>query len=510
MGPDKQPAADAQRPVQRHKAASGRSRRMRDLRRLAQAANLALWFALLFGVAVPRVDDLYLTLDPLAGIASAVAGRVLWTGLVFAGATLLLTLLLGRVFCGWICPLGTLLDVTGAAAGKLRSLLARLRGGKPIGPRPAPGSAPGLRHLKLLLLLLVLAAAPFGLQLACLLDPLPLLGRAVGLAGIPQVARPVAIPPPGIVPAGWSAALLLAGVLLLSLAARRWWCRYLCPLGALLSLVARCSLLKLVSRSCTACHRCASTCPMGVRDLRQAGEDSECIRCYSCAVACPQQGVHLGRRPGRSPLALPEPGRRAALAALGGGALLGASSLVLARPRPPASLPPLRPPWAVDEEQFLARCLRCGACIRACPTGTLRAFFLEQGPLALWTPELVPTLGGCVADCTACADACPTGAIAPFTRETKYRVKAGMARFDLRHCVAYGPWERPCSRCLMVCPTAAFRIHRCMETGVPKPRAIIEDRCVGCGLCEYVCVLETRGRPALVTTAAGRGEPTKL
>ncbi|MDY0061135.1 MAG: 4Fe-4S binding protein [Myxococcota bacterium] len=510
----------------RHQTASHKYLRPIVLRRASQGVNLLLWLVLLFGPIYGLLPslvplDLYLSLDPLSGITAALAGRVLLPALLLGGLTLLLTLLLGRVFCGWLCPLGTLIDLLGGGADLLRQ---RLRGRGRV-RRASPGAAAtalpagrlvaalSWRGTKLVLLLLLLVAALGGLQLTWLVDPLPLVTRAFGLAGLPQTASPVAPPPDGLVLAGRLAALLLGVILLAAVLQRRWWCRTACPLGALLALVSRFSWYRLLSRGCTHCGRCLADCPMGLRDLRTGHEDPECIRCYRCAESCPQQGVELGR-PTPEAAVLPALPRRAVIAGLASGAVVGSAHLALGSSRPLAApgtaAPPLRPPWALPEDEFLARCVRCGACVRVCPTGTLRPFFLEEGPLALWTPELVPTLGGCKPECNLCAQACPTGAIAPFDLVTKYQVKAGIAKFDLRRCVAYGPAERPCSACLPVCPTAAFRIHRCMHTGIPKPRAVLADRCVGCGLCEYVCTIETHGEPALTTSGRGRGEPTRL
>lgn len=495
-------------------SAPPRGRRLLNLRRGVQVGNLLLFLLLLLAPALgwwaPLPLDLYGSLDPVAGLGAALAARTLGAGLLLGLTTLAVTALVGRIFCGWVCPLGTLIDGVGWIGGLLRGALRRAGAGDPgRRGRDAPKEwtpATG-RSWKLWLLLALLGAGALGLPLASVVAPLPLLTRGLALLGWPQVATPVAPPPVGMATAGLLAGALLVLVLAASLLTRRFWCRTLCPLGGLLTLVARLAPVRLRSQGCNQCERCLQACPMGVRSLRGGHEDSECTRCYSCAAVCRPAKISLGRvtlhtARGGAPVAV---GRRAALASVVTGVALGASRRVLARPDDGPG--PLRPPHAVAEGTFVAQCVRCGACVRACPTGTLRSLLFERGALGLWTPELVPSLGACRPECTACSDVCPTGAIAAFEQSTKYTQKVGTAEFRLRYCIAYGPSARRCGRCLEVCPTDAFLVHRCASTGLPKPRAVFFERCVGCGLCEYACTVETRGWPALTVSAQGRGEP---
>ncbi len=496
------------------------ARRVRNARRAVQLGSTLLWVGLLFaGALAPGLglpSDLVLSLDSVAALAAALAGRVLFPGLALALLTLASAVVLGRVFCGWVCPLGALLDFEAWLLSLAERAWRRVRHGRRRGRAAAPRlgalwAPERLRVLKFGVLLAVFGAAALGLQLAGFVSPLPLLSRAVALLGLPQVARPVAPPPPGMVAAARAALVLLGAILLLVPLAQRFWCRALCPLGGLLSLLARVARFRWSVQGCTGCGQCLHDCPMGIRSLERAADDAECIRCYRCSVAC-TVGV-LGLAPAEGASASPAhqapgplPQRRLLLASAAGGLALGAGQRLLAAPPPPL---PLRPPHAQAEAEFLARCVRCNACVRVCPQGTLRGFLLERGPLSLWTPELVPALGGCRADCDECAAVCPTGAIAPFDLGDKYATRVGLVRFERRYCVAMGPGARRCGRCIEVCPTEAFAVTG-LEADWPRPRGVIEDRCVGCGLCEHACTVETQGWPALVVESRGRGSRTGL
>jgi ferredoxin len=166
----------------------------------------------------------------------------------------------------------------------------------------------------------------------------------------------------------------------------------------------------------------------------------------------------------------------------------------------------IRPPGALAEDAFLARCIRCGACVNACPTSALQPSFTVAGLEGLYTPVLVARRGWCEPSCTRCGQVCPTGALTPLTPETKgwtpaafptaavEPVKIGTAFFDWGRCL---PWAMatPCIVCEEVCPTSpkAIRLEpadvlRADGRVVRVQRPVLDpDLCVGCGLCEAKC-----------------------
>jgi ferredoxin len=132
----------------------------------------------------------------------------------------------------------------------------------------------------------------------------------------------------------------------------------------------------------------------------------------------------------------------------------------------PNNFPPsvIRPPGALAEPDFLARCLKCGQCMRICPTNIIHPAGLESGLEGLWSPILNFRIGtsGCQLNCIACSHICPTAAIRPITLEEKLGrkdyaqagpIRLGTAFVDRGRCL---PWamDRPCIVCQENCPVS--------------------------------------------------------
>lgn len=478
------------------------------LRRAVQWGALAAFLALLVaarrGGAPPSLANLPMRLDPLTALAHTFAARVLLPGSAIALLTLALTLLFGRAWCGWLCPLGTLLDIVPSPRSAAR--------------RAFPET---WRRAKHFLWLTLLAAALLGNLTLLVLDPLTLVIRTFGAALWPALERMVtaaeaaayALPPlrpgvealdrllrPTVFPleapfyrAPVLYALVLAAVLALNGLAPRFWCRYLCPLGGLLGLVSKVGLVRReVTAACTRCGACARACPTGtVRpDRDYASDPAECTMCLDCREACPYDAIRFPARPSPAPAAAYDPDRRTALAALGVAAL---GVAIFRSDRFSRRSPLIRPPGA-RENHLEARCVRCGLCVRVCPTGAIQPALLEGGLESLWTPVLVPRLGYCDYSCNACGQVCPVEAIPPLGLEEKRRAVLGRAYIDRNRCI---PWAdyRPCIVCEEMCPVPEKAIvleeapvtdAAGQEVTLQRPR-VVEERCIGCGICEYKC-----------------------
>jgi MauM/NapG family ferredoxin protein len=489
-------------------AAWARWRRLRQvIQLLAFAFFIYLLFAAQAGRAALPLADLFFRLDPLAALGAMLAARAWIPRLGLALVTVGLTLAVGRVWCGWLCPLGTLLEWTTFPGARQRAAALPWR----------------WRSVKYLVLLITVAAALFGSLALLAFDPLALLTRAAATAVLPALDHAVtaietalyrvpAMAPladglegllrGAILPVRQTVfaqnallAALLAGLIALNALADRFWCRYLCPLGALLGLAARVSLLRpVIGQACDRCARCVGACPLGAIDGRGFEiVPAECTVCLDCLATCsqPGNGFQLRFRPG--PAQQYDPTRRQFVGALLGGA--AGVALLQTGTRTQAAHPEMvRPPGAQDEEAFLARCLRCGQCLRVCPTAGLQPALLEAGLEGLWTPRLVPRLGYCDYGCNACGQVCPAGAIPPLDLEAKRAAVIGLAAVDRDRCL---PWayDVPCIVCEEMCPVPdkAIVLEEVTVTGEDGSPIVLQrpyvrqELCIGCGICEYQC-----------------------
>jgi MauM/NapG family ferredoxin protein len=240
-----------------------------------------------------------------------------------------------------------------------------------------------------------------------------------------------------------------------------------------------------------------------------------CIGCRRCEAACPEQATAFTvnmrsvRAGGRSAREQPGDlrGRRLVLG-LGALAVGGAAGFLV---RPPSGRGPLRPPGAPSEQQFVARCVGCGTCLAACPTGGLLPFVSAIRLDAAFTPRLVPRVGPCVPECTACGETCPTGAIATISAENKKTIHLGLAVIDRSRCLPWAHGER-CVICVDACPSHFNAIVLQPTPTGPFHPHVEESQCTGCGICEYKCPLEGDAAirvvaPNEIVAAAANSQP---
>ncbi len=392
------------------------------------------------------VASILLALDPLTAIGTALSDWTIvgwtWLGLV----VLALTAVFGRFFCGWICPLGTLQQLVSWIAGPERRKRYKINRYQPW------------FSIKYIILTVLLTWAALGANHIGWLDPIPLLHRAFA-AGIRPLWHG------GISPGGWVSFGLLAAILLLSAWIPRFFCRAVCPLGALMGVFARLAPLRIhrdESGSCTGCTLCVFAC-QGADEPLDKHRVSECHVCLNCLGSCAEESLHYGLAETAAPAPMPslDVGRRRFL--LTPWPARPPSHRCSAPPavavRRSARTTPSGHPAPSTKSRFLARCITCGACSASCPTGVIRSDIGKTGVEGLFTPILDMRRGWCEPSCIRCGEVCPTEAITTVDPEAKQaiggpaEVTIGTAFVDRGRCLPWG-METPCIVCEEMCPTS--------------------------------------------------------
>ena len=485
-------------------------------RRISQTSFLLLFIYILWSTTYPLKGLMHpgilFKADPLIMIMISIAERTLIAGTLVSISLVVLAVILGRFFCGWICPLGTMIDCAGSL-GKARRENDRLNN--------------KIHPIKLYVLAVVFVFALFGRQETWLLDPIVLTGRFVSLAMIPFVTSNITFileflvrtfgsqgvignlyhslesSVLGVKVAYFAHSWLISAVFAATLAAaffmKRLWCRALCPLGALYSLAARFAILRRVVEKAHSGTKGKAPCRMGAIRDDSSYKKSECILCMDCVYSYPPR---LTRFSWPMP-SIKEPSNEGRGISRKKFLLLLLTPLLLAgfkfdeqkevKLKSPEKDPELkgiiRPPAALKEGDFLNRCVRCGNCMKVCPTNGLQPLAPAAGYAAMWTPELVPETGYCEYKCTLCGETCPTGAIKRVTQAEKLSVKLGTAKIDKRICIAWAD-NKECIVCEEHCPVyeKAIKLKEEVVGGVRIFRpSIVEDLCVGCGICQNKC-----------------------
>lgn len=479
-------------------------------RRIAQGFFLGLfvWFCVVSSVGTAVWQwrgwpvDWFLQLDPLVAAGVGLSTWSLPAGLWWALVTITTTLVLGRVFCGWVCPFGTMQQFMGWLGKR----------GLGAADRIALNRYRKAQGVKYAVLAVLLAGAAGGLLQTGLLDPIPLAQRSVSLVVLAVLDAPAGVlsVAPRHYEGGALMGVLFLGLLLASLRVPRFFCRFLCPTGALLGLLSRFSLFRIgkTAHPCTDCRLCERDCE-GACTPSGRIRTGECVVCMNCLDGC---SVHDTMRYDLAPPAAgsddaPDLSKRAFIVS----AFAGLAAVPLVRltgrlgSRWFAGL--VRPPGSVEETEFLGRCVKCGQCMRVCPTNVIQPLLFRAGPETLWTPVMDNRAGtsGCQYDCVACGHACPTGAIRPLRLDEKHGqgafrsagpVRIGCAFVDRSRCL---PWAmgRPCIVCEENCPVTPKAIRLVVEyapvEGSPGKKMRLQkpmvnpDACIGCGVCEHEC-----------------------
>ncbi len=443
--------------------------------------------------------EAFLAIDPLVAISTSIAAKTWEWSMWWALGILAVCVIFPRGFCGYLCPLGTLIDCFDWAIGKRVNLFKVKGDGWWV-------------HLKYYLLTAIIIASLCGVLLSGVFAAIPVITR-----GLQYVLEPLQlgfirgwhqVPPMN---AGQFVSIgLFFGVLGLGLMRKRFWCRYVCPSGAVFSVfnIFRVSERKVES-SCIHCNKCIEICPFDAIKADFTTRTADCTLCQSCGGVCPTHAIKFVERwntdelkPVNDPPISEVPiDRRGFLAGAVASAftVFGMRRVFGADLGNPNHVAPIRPPGSVPEEQFLQMCIRCDECFKVCPSKVIQPVGFKQGLEGLWTPELNTNWTGCETSCNNCGQVCPTGAIRALPLAEKREARIGLAIVNQQTCLPIAG-KQACQLCVDECTAAGYnaiefnRVRAEVDdegnpvegSGFLAP-VVVHDKCVGCGLCQTRC-----------------------
>jgi polyferredoxin len=396
---------------------------------------------------------------------------VLALNFVVVVVVLVVTALIGRLYCSVVCPMGIFQDFVTWISGLLfpkRKFQYR----KP---------ANWLRYIVLAVFVLLMVA---GLgSLAALIAPYSAYARMVTNihgTGLPLVIAIVTIVVVGVMSFVWG----------------RLWCNTICPVGSLLGLVSKYSLfgIRIDADKCGGCHKCEHKCKAMCIDVENKTVDmSRCVDCFNCLGECKAGAISFsGKWKAESGKSVDDSRRKFVAGTVAVGAAMAVQAqeqkmdgglAAIAGKQVSERKTPLKPYGARSLKNFSQRCTACQLCVSQCPEKVLRP---STKLTSLMQPEMSYTDGYCRLACTRCSEVCPTGAILPVTKEEKTAISIGVAVVLKDNCIG-------CGACARHCPSAAIS----MVDGKPS---VNESRCLGCGACEYYCP----ARPVTAIYVEGR------
>ncbi|MDX9929194.1 MAG: 4Fe-4S dicluster domain-containing protein [Bacteroidales bacterium] len=425
---------------------------------------------------------------------------------VLAGAgfliVLILTFLTGRTYCSMICPLGIFQDVVSRIGGSLRKKNRRFGFGKPF------------TVIRYGILGLTLAFTLFGgIYLVTLLDPYSIFGRfgtfffkpvvlylnnlLAGIVNRYDVYSVYKVDIKGITALAYvvpSAFLFLVGAF--SFRKGRLYCNTVCPVGTLLGLISKVSLLRIriEESDCSRCGRCAIACKASCIDFLNKSVDlSRCVACFNCLKTCPDKAIVYGLPVSRKPVqAEPDRSKREFISGIAL-LLLGIGRSVSGKDTPIPQKEstvrenrtlPVCMPGATSLDHFNANCTACSLCVSACPKDVIQPSLLEYGITGMLQPRMDYHKGFCNYECTICTEICPTGALMPLELEAKKLTQLGVAVFIKDNCIVHTE-KTDCGACSEHCPTKA--VHMVPYEGTLVIPEVTDEICIGCGACEYAC-----------------------
>jgi len=418
-------------------------------------------------------------------------------------AVLILTLLTGKTYCSFLCPLGIGQDMFSRIGGHIKKKFRRFGYKKPF----------TIIRYSILAITIAVSVA-WGVYLLTLLDPYSIFGRFMtylvkpvviiinnfiaGILGKFDVYSLSHIPVRGFPLLAYSIPVVFFFLIgALSLMRGRLYCNMICPVGTLLGLISKVSILriKINESTCSKCGRCSLGCKSSCIDfLKQDVDVSRCVSCFNCINTCPDKAISYGIVTMKKKENKTDPEKRKFIA--GTLALLFGLPFIARGQDKHAPVPknasmvkenrtyPVCLPGAGSIEDFNRDCTACSLCITACPNNVLQPALLQYGVKGMMQPVMDYHKSFCIYNCIVCTEICPTNALQPLVIEAKKLIRIGKANFIKDNCIVKTE-KTACGACSEACPTkATYMIPYEGNLVIPETNT---DICIGCGHCEYAC-----------------------
>lgn len=416
-----------------------------------------------------------------------------------------LTLILGRVYCSVICPLGVMQDCFAWFGKKNR--------------KNRYSYSPQKRMLRYVMLALMVVAVVAGIgSFVALLAPYSAYGRiAQGLvspfwlwgnnllASWAETRESYAFYNVDLwVRSGVTLAVAIITVVALGILAYRngrTYCNTICPVGTVLGFLSQFSLFRPVidASKCNSCGLCARNCKAACIDSKTHAIDySRCVTCFDCLGKCSKGAISYTykRTTSQENAGSVVNGSRRQFLTVSG--LIASTALLRAEEKTvdgglatitdkkvPERNRKIVPPGSLSIANLESHCTACQLCVAACPNGVLRP---SGDLLTLMQPESSYERGYCRPECTRCSQVCPTGAIRPISSAEKSSIQIGHAVWVKDNCIPLTDGVE-CGNCARHCPAGAIIMVTPpgAEEGTPKIPAVNTEKCIGCGACENLC-----------------------
>ncbi len=474
--------------------------------RLAFSVVVLICFTLIFADFKSLIPEKYINyflyLQFVPSLLKYINLKTIAAGGFFA--VLLLTLLTGRTYCSFLCPLGIGQDLNSRLGGRIRRKFRRFGFKKP--------------HTVIRYSILIISAGValiWGIYTITILDPYSIFGRFMtyfikpvvlilnnflsGILGKFDIYSLSHVPVKGFDLIVYSipvAFLLLVG--LLSFIRGRLYCNMICPVGTLLGFVSKISIFRIRFNvdKCTRCGRCSLACKSSCIDFLHENIDvSRCVACFNCIKICPDKALSYGIVGMKKvePAAADKSRRKFVAGSVL--MLFGISQFVKGQekntPVPTKEskvkenkTSPICPPGAGSIEHFTKFCTACSLCITACPNKVLQPALRQYGIAGMMQPVMDYHKSFCTFNCTLCSQVCPTNALKPLALEAKKLTQLGKANFIKDNCIVKTE-KTACGACSEACPTkAVYMVPYEGNLVIPETN---QEICIGCGHCEFAC-----------------------